>query len=310
MKVLLTGATGFIGKHLAEHLFRERHELLILSRSGEKAARLFPFPVKALRWEARREAIPAEALAGTQAVIHLAGEGIADKRWSAARKKAIYDSRIEGTRKLVEAVTLHGPQVRCFLSTSAIGWYGSRADEILDEKSSGGEGFLSEVCRDWERETENLPAHSRCCRVRIGVALGKDGGALKRLLPLFRLGLGGRVGHGRQWMSWIHVDDLAALFAFLLESDKAAGAINATAPNPVTNREFSRTLGKVLKRPAFLPAPAFALKAALGELSQIVLDGQRVLPRRAADLGFKFQYGDLIAALTSLLRPVGQSFDG
>jgi uncharacterized protein (TIGR01777 family) len=246
-------------------------------------------------------AIPRDAtVPACDVVVNLAGEPIA-QRWTRAAKKRIYDSRVEGTRRLVHALSAQSQRPRVLVSASAVGFYGSRGDEILTEKSSPGSGFIAHVVLDWEESAQAAEALGiRVISLRFGMVLGR-GGALAKLLPLFRLGIGGRLGSGRQWMSWIHIDDAVSLILFAMENAALRGALNATAPHPVTNDEFARRLAGALHRPAIFPAPAFALKLALGEMSEVLLDGQRVLPAAALATGFHFQYPELSAAFANIL---------
>jgi uncharacterized protein (TIGR01777 family) len=249
-------------------------------------------------------AVPREAAAPTcDAVIHLAGEPIA-QRWTEAAKKRIYDSRVEGTRQLVNGLSAQSNRPRVLVCASAVGIYGSRGDEILTEKSPPGAGFLPRVAIGWEESARTGEALGiRVISLRFGMLLG-HGGALAKLLPPFRLGAGGRLGSGRQWMSWIHIDDAVSLILFAIENTAGAalrGSVNATAPHPVTNDEFTRRLAAALHRPAIFPVPAFALKLAFGEMSEVLLDSQRVLPTAAQAAGFHFQYPELAAALENIL---------
>lgn len=308
MKILLTGATGFVGSALVPKLIAAGHEVAALVRNAERAQRILPAQVAALTWEAESEAA---AMEGAGALIHLAGESVAGGRWSGARRKRIQESRGPALERLLRSnehasagSSEEGATARrdaapgVVISASAVGYYGSRGAEELSETSPPGEGFLAEVCRDWERALQTgAGGGSRRVALRMGMVLGRDGGALGRLLPVFRAGLGGRLGNGRQWMSWIHLEDLTGLILFALESPALSGAVNAVAPEPVTNSEFTRTLAEVLHRPAFFHAPAFALKRALGEMSSIMLDSQRVMPTVAQAQGFTFRYPSLRAAL-------------
>ncbi len=303
MKVLITGATGFIGKRLARALSSDGHGLVILSRNPEQARSAFPFPVAAFGWRPEREIPQAEAFIGVDAVVHLAGEGIANRRWSASQKKKIHDSRILGTRHLIQMMKLLQDRPKTLVSASAVGYYGYHGDEELTEQSPSGTGFLAEVCRDWEKEAETaLLDGLRLVKVRIGVALGPEGGMLKRLLPLFKLGLGGPVGLGKQWISWIHADDLARLILFALKNTALKGAVNGVAPNPVTNAQFSKALGKALRRPAFFIAPPFGIKLAFGEMAELILGSQRVKPQAALASGFQFAYPAIEGALAEICQ--------
>jgi len=317
MKILLTGATGLVGQELGLVLVRQGHELTILTRDPKKTQGMLPFPARALAWDASKGAPPPEAFNGVEAVIHLAGESIASGRWSEERKQAIRDTRVQGTHNLVQGISgavARGEKIRVFASASAVGIYGDRADETLTETSAtsqqgaeqgpdeGAVGFLASVCREWESAaTDGLPASVRAVQLRIGIVLSDAGGALAEMLPIFKKGLGGALAGGRQWMSWIHVEDLARLFDFVIQTESLAGPINAVGPRPVTNRDFSGCLAKALKKPAFFGAPGPALKVVLGDFAQAVLSSQRVLPARVTEAGFEFRYPILESALAHLI---------
>lgn len=297
MQVAITGASGFLGQAITQQLIAEGHEPRPVQRDGGSSD-------SGLQWTVTDGFTPKDALSGIDAVIHLAGENIGGGRWTEARKQAILDSRREGTARVVQALEHASPRPRVLISASAVGYYGSRGDEPLDEQSSHGQGFLAEVCEAWEaqaRRAETLGV--RVVIPRFGLVLG-NGGALEKMLLPFRFGLGGRFGDGLQYMPWIHIHDLARAMVFLLEGEERRGVYNFTAPEPVTNQTFSATLGRVLSRPAFLPAPAFALKLALGDMAQaLLLEGQRALPKRLLDEGFRFEYTDLDRALRQILEP-------
>ena len=302
MKIIVTGATGFVGAPLVRELLGAGHAVTALTRDVERGTRRLPARCRVLAWNPEGAFDPAD-LRGADAVVHLAGEGVADARWTAARKRAIRDSRVNTSAALVRALGELGAdeRPRVLVSASAIGWYGDRGDTVLDEHSTPGAGFLAEVCRDWEQAILAARALDvRTVAVRIGVVLGPGGGALAQLLPLFRLGLGGRVGSGRQWFSWIHLQDLVGLLRYVLEHPKAAGPINAVAPEPVTNATFTAELGRTLQRPTLLHVPAAILRAAFGEMAAVLLASQRVLPGAAQQLGFAFRYPVLRAALADL----------
>lgn len=287
MNVLVTGASGFVGKKLLPRLAEAGHKTAVVSRS----------PGKDYDWSPESLA---KGVAWADAVIHLAGENIAGKRWSSAQKEKIKKSRTESTQKIAEAVAKRKPQ--CFISASAVGFYPTSETEVFTENSKNGEGFLADVCREWENAA--APARDagvRTVTVRIGVVLGIGGGALQKMLLPFKLFLGGPLGNGRQWVPWVHIDDLVALFVRLLDDKNASGVYNGTSPNPVTMGELAKTLGRVLGRPSFMPAPAFALKIALGEMSDMLLEGQRVAPERTLAEGFQFRYPLLEPALRNLL---------
>jgi hypothetical protein len=295
MKLTLTGATGFIGRRLVNRLMAERHELNILSRTPRPGHRPRYF-----EWNPARQDPPAAAFEGCDAVIHLAGEPLA-QRWTAAAKERIRASRVEATQRLVRAIAALPDRPRTLISASAIGYYGSRGDEVLTEESARGEGFLPDVCGAWEREAEVAAEMGlRVVRVRAGVVLG-HGGALEKMLPPFRAGVGGRLGSGRQWMSWVHIDDLVELFVLAVRNEAVSGPLNATAPNPLTNSEFTRLLARALHRPALVPVPALALKLMFGEMASVLLGSQRVIPAAAQRAGFEFRYPKAGAALQKIV---------
>ncbi len=297
MKIAITGGTGFIGQALVARLSAGGHSILVLSRQPGSAR--LPPGVRADFFDAAQPPEP-DLLDEIEAVIHLAGESIA-KRWTAEQKRRVLESRQKGTSAIARAA-VQAKTVRTIVSGSAIGYYGPHGDEELREDSPPGSDFLASVCRSWEQAT--APAQEAGIRVvhlRTGIVLHPDGGALQQMLGPFKLGLGGRIGSGRQYMSWIHRGDLEALFVYALSAGSMKGAVNGTAPNPVTNEQFTRTLGRVLNRPALIPAPAFALRLALGEMSSMLLTGQRVAPAVALASGFKFAFPDLEPALRDLL---------
>jgi uncharacterized protein (TIGR01777 family) len=300
MRVTVTGATGRIGTKLIRRLRDRGDEVTVLSRNPDRAREALG--VEAIAWEPEREAAPAAALAGRDGVVHLAGEDVA-QRWSAASKQRIVASRELGTRNLVAGLEAADPRPGVLVSSSAIGWYGHRGDERLDESAPAADDFLAQVCVVWEREAaaaERLGV--RVARIRTGGVLDKEGGALAKMLPFFKLGGGGPVAGGKQYMSWIHVDDLVSLYLAALDGGEGwSGPINGTAPEPVTNKAFSKALGRALNRPAVAPVPAFAVRTLYGEMADIVIHGQRVLPERARALGFPFAHPELDEALRSAL---------
>ncbi|XXF79006.1 TIGR01777 family oxidoreductase [Myxococcaceae bacterium GXIMD 01537] len=300
MKVAVTGATGFIGGRLVQRLLERGHAVHVLARDVRRALDKLPPGVTGAAFELRARPAP-EALAGADALIHLAGESVA-QRWTEPARQRIRDSRVEGTRAVVEAVREAGT-VRHLVSASAIGYYGgAREAQPLTEDSPSGTDFLSDVCRAWEAEAWRArEAGIRTVVPRIGVVLHPDGGALHKMLPAFRMGAGGRVGSGRQYVSWIHREDLVEILVRLVEEPRLEGPINATSPGAVTNAEFAHALGEVLHRPAVMHMPGFVLKAALGEMARVALEGQRVVPRRLLDAGFSFRYPELRTALEDLL---------
>jgi len=306
MKVAVTGGTGFVGVRLIEMLHRLGDRPVLLTRNPERAQRMFPatfFPnVTVVGYDPLQGGDWAQALASCDAVVNLAGAPIADIPWNAARKQAIRESRVQGTEVLVEAIAQVNPRPRVLVSGSAIGYYGVDPVKEFDEYSFPGEDFLATVCKDWERAADRASDLGlRVVKLRTGLVLGY-GGVLARLLPLFQNGLGGVVGSGRQWFSWIHRDDLVNLIVFALTTDRLLGALNGTAPNPVTNRELTQTLAQVLQKPAFLPVPAIALQVLYGEAAILVLEGQKVLPKKALQNGFRFAYPELPMALRQILN--------
>jgi uncharacterized protein (TIGR01777 family) len=300
MRALVTGATGFVGRRLLARLERP----VVLSRDAARAQKsLAKFGVKAFGWDPAKPP-PAEAFDGIDTVFHLAGDPVAEGRWTEAKKARIRDSRVEGTRNLVATLRAIGRGPQVLVSASAVGIYGDRGDEQLDENSPSASDFLADVCRGWEREANEAQLlGTRVVPVRIGIVLGPGGGALGKMLTPFHLGLGSPLGSGRQYMPWIHIDDLVGIFLHVATHPGVASAINGVAPNPVTNREFTDTLGKVLGRPTFMPAvPAFALRIMLGEVTDVLLASQRAYPVATKQSGYVFQYPELEPALRNVLR--------
>jgi uncharacterized protein (TIGR01777 family) len=300
MRVTLTGATGLIGTTLLARLEAEGAQVTVLSRDPERAHATLG--VQAMRWDPLTKRAPAGALEGRDAVVHLAGENVA-QRWSASAKRAIRESRVIGTRHLVEGLSECGDRPKVLVSASAIGYYGARGEEPLDEETSAGEGFLPEVCAAWEAQARRAQdLGMRSVQVRTGVVLDPRGGALAKMLPPFRLGVGGPVAGGRQYVSWIHVEDLVGVMRAALSDERWSGPVNGTAPEPVTNRELSQTLGRALHRPALLPVPGAALALLYGEMAQIVTTGARVLPAKPLMLGYEFRHPHLEEALSAALE--------
>jgi len=296
MKALVTGGTGLVGRGLLASL----PDAVVLSRDPTRAGALGPG--RAVRWDPVAEPAPLEALRGIDAVFHLAGEPVAGGRWTADRKRRIRDSRVIGTRNLVAGLQALDRKPEVLVSASAVGYYGDRGDEELDEASLAGRGFLAGVCIEWEREA--LAAEALGIRVvclRIGIVLAPGGGALARMITPFKMGAGGRLGSGKQWMPWIHVDDVVGALLHASRKVEVRGAMNAVSPHPVTNAEFTRALGRAVHRPAFLPVPKAALRLAFGEMSEILMASQRVLPRVASRTGFAFKHTELAAALAAVL---------
>ena len=310
MRVVVTGATGMIGRSLVSALLARGEDVVALSRDAARGRRALDDRVEVHAWgDPLTEPPPSDALAGADAVVHLIGEQVA-QRWTDEAKESIRDSRVVSTRLLVQGLMSLTADVRpaVLVSQSATGFYGPRGPEPVDEGAAAGDDFLAGVVVAWEREALAAASSSdggvRVVVTRTGVVLSPEGGALAKMLPFFRLGIGGPVAGGRQYVPWVHLDDVVGAMAFCLGNHDATGPVNLTAPTPVTNADLSRTLGRVLKRPAFLPVPALALKALYGEMAQIVVTGQRAVPARLDELGYQFRYPELEPALRDVLdRP-------
>ncbi len=301
MRVTLTGATGLIGTRIVAALARRGDEVTVLSRDPRRARERLGSGIEAVAWDPLGEPAPTAALAGRDGVIHLAGEPVA-QRWSAAAKERIRTSREVGTANLVAGLRSADPRPRALVSASAVGYYGARGDDEVPESTPPGDGFLAEVCVLWERAAQAAgELGMRVALVRTGIVLDAEGGALAKMLPPFRAGVGGPVAGGGQWMPWIHVDDLVGLYLAALGRDDWNGPLNGSAPRPVTNRDFSKALGRALHRPAVAPVPALALRALYGEMAEIVTTGQRAVPQRALALGHAYAHPDLDDALRSAL---------
>ncbi len=295
MRVAITGSSGLIGTALNSALRAAGHEPIAVVRRSPATDEI--------GWDPAAGTMNPADLSGVDAVVHLAGAGIGDRRWTDSYKQEIRESRVRSTNLLSETIAAATDGPRILLSGSAIGFYGSRGDEVLDETAAAGTGFLAEVCIDWETSTAMAAAAGvRVALLRTGIVLSRDGGALKKQLPIFKLGLGGRFGSGSQWQSWISIDDEVAAIMFLLDHD-IAGPVNLTAPAPVTNAEFTTTLASVLRRPAILPIPSFGPKLLLGSelATNLLFDGQRVVPKVLQDAGYRFEHPDLETALRALL---------
>lgn len=292
MKVLITGASGLIGSALQKSFREKGWELLLASRKEPKSD-------EDVKWDIEDGFAEPELLEGLDAVVHLAGEGISALRWTDEKKKAIRESRVLGTRSVVEAISKLTKKPKVLIAASAIGFYGDRGDEVMTETSTAGKTFLAEVSKEWEAESRRAEDSGiRTVLLRTGIVLSKDGGALGTMLTPFKFGVGGIIGSGKQWMSWISLDDHIAIINYAIENESLRGAVNAVSPNPVTNEEFTTTLGEVLYRPTFLPLPEFAVNLVLGEMGDaLLLASTRVEPRRLEDIGFKFQYPDLKKAV-------------
>jgi hypothetical protein len=302
MKIAITGATGFVGSRLVERSLSEGHQVLVLTRNPDKAKRVLPAsnleivaytPTESGNWQ--------DAIAGCDGVVNLAGEPLAEGRWTPARKQAILESRKLGTEKIVEAIAKANPKPAVLVNSSAIGYYGTSETTTFDETSASGNDFLAQVCQEWEAAAQKVKATgTRLVILRTGIVLGK-GGAIAKMIPPFKMFAGGPIGSGRQWFSWIHQEDLVNLMLQALTQPDMEGVFNATAPHPVRMMELSQTLGQVLQRPSWLPVPNFALEALLGDGAQVVLEGQQVLPKRTLSSGFDYQYPTVKPALEAVV---------
>jgi uncharacterized protein len=304
MRIFLTGGTGLVGTLLIKRLRERGDHVVVLSRRLEAVQQLQGDNVSVVVGDPANAGPWMDAIADCQAVVHLAGEGLFNRRWNQAFKDLIYSSRIDSTKNVVAAISkIPNASARPVLvSGSAIGVYGPRGDEELTEASPHGSDYLSKLCLDWENAASTAAGQGvRVVLLRTGIVLDPAGGALKQMLPPFKMFVGGPIGSGKQYMSWIHNEDEVGLILFAIDHAEITGPLNATAPNPVTNKQFAQALGKVLGRPSFLPTPAFALRVLLGESAQIVANGQRVLPAKALAAGYRFKFTDIEAALQNLL---------
>jgi len=300
MKVLITGGTGFVGTQLTARLIQDGNEVTILTRSP-KGPTGTASGISYLHGDPTQKGPWQESIKNHDAIVNLAGASIFNK-WTEAYKKLIIESRMTTTRNLVEGIPAHGDKKMTLFSTSAVGYYGFHGDEELVEESPPGNDFLARLAVEWE--TEAFKAKERSARVvitRFGIVLGEKGGALGQMIPLFKKFIGGPIGSGRQWFSWVHIKDLAEAFVFLMHHPEISGPVNLCAPKPVRNKDLAAALGKTLHRPSFMPAPGFMIKLVLGEFGSVILEGQRVIPRRLLDSGFAFQYPDIDRALQSIV---------
>ena len=302
MRVLITGGSGLIGSALARELGAAGQDVVVLSRDPSRVKGLPP-SVRAVRWDGVSADSWAELAEGPDtAIVHLAGEGIAEGRWTAERKRRILESRVRSSAAVAAAIRQAKVKPRVLLQGSAVGFYGPCGDEVVSEEQGPGTGFLSKVCVDWEKSTAEVESLGvRRALLRTGIVLARGGGALPKMALPFRLFAGGPLGSGRQWVPWIHLADEVGALRFLLETEAARGPFNLAAPEPVQNRDLGRALGEVLHRPSLLPTPAFALHLALGEMAAMVLEGQRAVPRALQKLGYTFRFPDLRQALHDLL---------
>lgn len=302
MRVFITGGTGLVGQRLVQKLLEFGNQPVVLTRRPDAAKQIWAAGVLVVAGDPMQPGPWQQSLAECDAVVNLAGEGIFNRRWSPEFKELMTSSRVKSTANVVAGIAAK-KTCKTLVNASAIGFYGSTGPEELTEQSPAGNDTLAHICLAWEKAAESAAAHDcRVAIVRIGVVLDASGGALGKMLTPFKMFVGGPVGSGQQYMSWIHHEDLVGLIQFALANSQAQGPINATAPRPVTNQEFSKALGRALHRPSFLPTPAFALRLALGEVAELITKGQRVLPQRALELGYKFQFADIDTALQQLFK--------
>jgi uncharacterized protein len=299
MKLVIAGASGFIGSMLVQRLWQRGDALVLLSRKSR--SRAADPNTQWLVWEPGESSGWEESIDGADGIVNLAGEGIAEKRWTERQKEIIRSSRIDSTRALVHAIAKAKAKPKFLINASAVGYYGARGEETLTEESAPGKDYLARVCMAWEEEARKAQDHGvRVALVRTGIVLAKSKGALAKMVPPFKFFVGGPLGSGKQWMSWIHIEDEIGLILFLIENVNAQGSFNATSPNPATMEEFCRVLGKVLNRPSWVSVPASALTLLLGEMADMVLAGQRALPKGAEKLGYNFKHPTITEALESL----------
>lgn len=305
MKIAISGATGFVGSRLVARLHAEGHRILVLTRNTTFAQKVFPpqaFPnLEIIAYAPIVSGAWQDTIAGCDGVVNLAGEPIAEGRWTPERKQEILNTRKLGTQKIVEAIAKSQPQPSVLVNTSAIGYYGTSETASFDEDSANGKDFLAQVCQEWEAEARKVKdTNVRLVILRFGIILG-NGGALGKMITPFKLFAGGPIGTGQQWFSWIHLDDIVSLIIQALTKSTMEGVYNGTAPQPVSMNDLSTTMGKVMNRPSWLPVPGFAIEAILGDGAKVVLEGQQVLPKRTLESGFEYQYPNLQSALTQIL---------
>lgn len=302
-KIIITGATGLIGQQLTIKLTDMGYKITIFTRNPDNAQKKLPNVHKVVKWEYDYVDEWLDELESVDAVIHLAGANLSTKRWNKEYKKFLYDSRIISTKKLIEAIKTVERKPKVFITASAIGYYGNRSDEILTEESEAGKDFLANLCNDWEKEAKNVEQFGvRSVQIRTGLALSRNEGALKQMLPAFKYFIGGPLGNGKQWYSWLHIEDIVNVYVKALESEILSGPINAVSPNPVTMKKFAKILGDVLHRPSFFSVPKIILLLVIGQVAEVVTSSQRVVPEKLLNSSFKFKFEKLEDALRDILK--------
>ncbi|MBP0029676.1 TIGR01777 family oxidoreductase [Roseofilum sp. Guam] len=302
MKIAVTGATGFVGRALVQQLIAEKEQVLVLTRNPDKAKRIWPSGVEIVGYSVTTGGEWQRQISGCNGVVNLAGAPIAEERWTAERKQILRDSRILGTEKIIEAIAAADPKPQVLVNTSAIGYYGTSETAEFDESSPAGDDFLAQLCVEWEQSAQAVSEYGvRSVILRFGIVMG-DGGAIAKMIPPFKMFAGGPIGSGQQWFSWIHIDDLVNLILFALRQPQMQGTFNATAPNPIRMNDLASIMGNILNRPSWLPVPSFVLDALLGDGAQVVLEGQKVLPKKTLDSGFEFQHPNPKEALRKVLQ--------
>lgn len=302
-KIIITGATGLIGQQLTIKLTDMGYKITIFTRNPDNAQKKLPNVHKVVKWEYDYVDEWLHELESVDAVIHLAGANLSTKRWNKEYKKLLYDSRIISTKKLIEAIKTVERKPKVFITASAIGYYGNRSDEILTEESEPGKDFLANLCNDWEKEAKNVEQFGvRSVQIRTGLALSRNEGALKQMLPAFKYFIGGPLGNGKQWYSWLHIEDIVNVYVKALESEILSGPINAVSPNPVTMKKFAKILGDVLHRPSFFSVPKIILLLVIGQVAEVVTSSQRVVPEKLLNSSFKFKFEKLEDALRDILK--------
>jgi hypothetical protein len=302
-RIVITGATGLIGKKLADALIDRGDQVIIFSRDAEKAKSIFPKALECVEWNYRKPDLWKSKLENADAAIHLAGINLFAKRWNDDFKKAVLESREVSTKNLVEVIKSCANKPEVFISASGVGYYGDCGDRILKEDSSSGNDFLADVCKVWEGEARKVEISGvRSVQIRTGLVLSSEDGALKQMLPAFKFFIGGSLGNGKQWSSWLHIDDIVGIYLHAIDNKNLSGAVTAASPNPVRMKEFANTLGKVLNRPSLFPVPKFALKIVVGEAAEVVTASQRVDPKKLLKSEYYFKFENLENALRDLLK--------